>query len=799
MGLSVQKLYGELLRVIGIALFTCTFSSAAFAQETRSLAADKAIADTRRDAINKLDPLLTKYCGESCQVIQIDVQVQEIMPEAEDLGFNQTEGSSLSSKFEVERVTAQLQIDDRVTEQNRERLATILGNNLRGFGTHIEIQWHPVTLPQIGRSSAAEEELKQSLEKRVRKAVEDVIDIYCPTTCNLSNLESTGSLISPDQAAGLGNKDLVRSPTGREILRIDNVEVELSIDSKLPESERTQIANLIRTKLRFINPVTVNIHAVDFPESAQAKKAKENAEADDPYGLEKLRRTLILFRDLAGTKEIVTNSSTTTNSNSNSASTSKEHLATNSSTTSAQNSTSESNSNSKSSEATTDNKSISQNGSTDLQQYAIYGGAFLLLFGFIAFILMRFGSAKRDAESMIHAMQMASPIPQPGRTDGNGDSSGGIRTSSNEGSNTGKMGLKLKVEELRQELMQIFIEAPKVAKETFGRILLEDGVETTSHYLHLFGQVVVFELLDDPNMSRDLFELSEFYHKSNHIFTLEEELELLNTLKNKVTANEIRVLTRKTSDKFEFLARLDSNQIFNLIRDESGQVQSIVLTQLDNKRRRAIFELYQGAPKMQLMRELCRADAIPKEFLHNVAAALQKKVRTRPEFDTEQLRSSEILLDLLEKSPIQEQRELMADLESINPESARAIKVKLVTLEMLPYLKSGHLLEIVLGLERIELVRFLSGTREHIRDLLLSNAPAELAESWQEDLSQVAGVDEQNYRLVELKMLGRIRHLANSGAINILEMNEIMFQKSEKRKSDESASKGGISRDRLIA
>jgi hypothetical protein len=99
---------------------------------------------------------------------------------------------------------------------------------------------------------------------------------------------------------------LVRSQTAREILRIDGVEVEVSIDSKLPEGERTQIANLIHTKLRLVNAVNLQIHKIDFPESAQTKKEKQNAEADDFYDSEKLRHTLILFRDLAGTKEIVT-------------------------------------------------------------------------------------------------------------------------------------------------------------------------------------------------------------------------------------------------------------------------------------------------------------------------------------------------------------------------------------------------------------------------------------------------------------------------------------------------------------
>jgi flagellar motor switch protein FliG len=201
----------------------------------------------------------------------------------------------------------------------------------------------------------------------------------------------------------------------------------------------------------------------------------------------------------------------------------------------------------------------------------------------------------------------------------------------------------------------------------------------------------------------------------------------------------------------------------------------VVLTQLDLGRRRVVFDMYEGEAKVNLMRELCRADAIPKEFLSNVAKALHKKVLNRSDFDTEQLRSSDIILDLLEKSSLQAQRELMADLVKTNPEAARAIKLKLVTVEMLPYIKDGHLLEIVMGLEREDLLSFLVGAPDHVRDLLLAKAPSELSQSWIEDIEQLSGVEEARYRLAEMRILGRVRNLANSGAIRLVDLNERIF------------------------
>ena len=66
-------------------------------------------------------------------------------------------------------------------------------------------------------------------------------------------------------------------------------------------------------------------------------------------------------------------------------------------------------------------------------------------------------------------------------------------------------------------------------------------------------------------------------------FTDKEIYELLLKLKTRVTASEIRVLARKSSEEFEFLSKLAANKIYQLIRDEKIQVQGIVMTQLDKK------------------------------------------------------------------------------------------------------------------------------------------------------------------------------------------------------------------------
>lgn len=686
--------------------------------------------DTAQQVKGRLNTLLGRYCGEACQIIDVTVDIEETIGETEDLGFEAVAGEEDNFNLFVSRVGIDIQVDERVTVANRERLRQILSNHLRNLGYPTLIRFVPVTLPQIGQSANVAERLRQDLRARIERALQGIIERYCPETCLLGSVHVDGTLVSPDEAAGIPAAGQVIDPTGRSVLRIDSVDASVSIDQALPAADRLRVVDLMRARTRFATPVNLDINVFAFPESYATKQSRANAESADPFGLEKLRRMLEMFRDLAGTKEIITSNETRSET-----------------------------------DATQTKDSTASTEGQIGWLWALILGVFLLAAVAGGVFLMRYRQAASEAQMMMAAPMRAGdgePTPPDGQSEKAGDS-------------PQDMTLKLRIDSLRQELVQTFVDQPKVAKDTFGRMLQEDGVETTGKYVSLFGQLIVFELLGDPNLQRDLQALSEYYHKSDFTFDLREELELLQKLKTRVVASEIRVLTSKTTEQFDFLLKLDASQIHSLIVDESPQVQSIVLTQLDHNRRMGVFEMFQGQHKVDLMRELCRADAIPKEYLQNVAVALQKKVNVRPEFDTANIRSSDILLDLLEKATLPEQRRLMANLADTNAEASRAIKMKLITMEILPYLKDGHLLEIILGMDRDDLLTFLLGAEDHIRDLILNKAPEELAQSWIEDLEQMAAADEQAFQLVQLKIKAKIRSLANSGGINLLDINEMIF------------------------
>jgi len=734
--------------------------------------------DIVAEARVKVQSVLQKFCSEACELIDIDADAAQISGETEDLGFeNVTNPTDVGVK--ISRMVVDIQVDDRVGSTDQDRLGKLIVNALRGLGTVPSVRWSNVAFPQIGVSAEVEDRLKQGLQQRIQGSIQQIIDAYCPGECVLASVTVEGKLASPDEVRGVAERELVRERGGRGILRVQNVDIDLSVDDKVPEDTRAKITNLIRAKSRFVSPVNVNIVPVDFPETSSSSGQK------DPWGLDRLRQTLQIFRDLAGTKEIITSTTQNTSSTNSTSSNSKE--STTAERVEAKELKESTNLTSKeklSSSETALNSALSETSSSSDKsvgfenQTLIYVFAGLLIMLIAAGFYLRFAAASRDARVMMDTM----PGTQSTRASamGGSDSLYPGAVSPIVGVSGGAvsreaLSIKMRIEGVREELLKAFVDNPKVARDTFSRMLREDGIDQTARYVHLFGPMIIFDLMNDPSLQRDLNDLSEFYHKATFIFNDEQTLDLLNALKTKVTASEIRLLSRKRSEQFDFLQNLDAAQIFNLISDEKPHIQSIVLTQLDNLRRRNVFEIYTGESRVSLMRELCKSDAIPKEYLANVAKALHKKALSKTEFDTEQLRSSDIIIELLEKSKLIDQRRLMSDLVKTNPDAARFIKLKLVTVEMLPYIRDGHLLEIVMGLERQELLAFLVGSPEHIRDLLLTKAPSELAQTWLEDIEQSAGMEESRYRIAELRILGRIRNLANNGAIRLVDINDRIF------------------------
>lgn len=677
--------------------------------------------------------LLQKYCGQWCELLAVKTTTRSSLSNSLDLGFEELSEDDADASIALAGFDVTIQVDSRVLDKNRQRLSTIIRGQLEGIAP-AQVHFTSIEAPQIDMSASNSVVVQESLKQRVKGAVDAVFKEFCPDACILSYVAVKGSIVGESEASGLDQLRIYRSSPNSAPYRNDHVRVAIAIDAGLGVADRRRIVEILKSKTSFIRPLDFAVEAYHFPESFVERQRRERQSADDPHGLDKLRQMLTIFRDLAGTREIISKSSHTESSNFESAS-----------------------------KAT----SSTQESNVFTQHWQLWVFGILVLVLLVAVLFTRLAGLRKDANFMV------ANTPQPRNASGLSASSQELNTTLVDSKQDRSK--KLEVEALRDELRAALVDSSKLAHETFVGLVQDEGIEETAKYLHILGKVVVMELVDEPSMQRIVYELCEYYQRSKFSIALNEEADLLDTLRARMTATELRILAQKNSERFDFLNKLDPSQIYTLIREETPRLQGIVLTQLSPTHRRTIFNTFDGDARSELLRELSRSDAIPKEYLKNVAQALSRKVKNSPAFDTYNVRASDVLLDLMERSTLEEQRQLMYQLEENNPDTAQALKTKLITVETLAYVNSGHLLELVLGVDREDFLIFLAGTREHVRKLILSHSPSELTDSWLEDLETTFGVDEKRYLSVESSILNRVRSMVADGQINLIAVNESLF------------------------
>ena len=693
-------------------------------------------AELLRKAERQIRGSLEKYCRDACEFLQVEADIEDILQNLDDLGFEGMEGIEAPSlSFKTNKIWTRVQIDMRVDTKNRDRLTRILQGQLASLAPFSEVIWVDLAVPEIGKENTVKARVIKGLEERLSSIATDLFSKYCPETCILSNVKVTGETLTEEQTLNLSSTEFFFDRAENSWLKVNDAVVSMTMSESMDENEKKQIAALLQDQVSFLSNANVEARSVKFPETFASRRLRLEAESRDPYGLDRLKKTMTLFKELSEDREQITLPASVPSENPN------------------------------------------------LSKYIVAAVVLLVVAGLIILVVARYGAVQREAMMMRQSAENQ-------RLQYLGEASKHEEQDQKEEERSKRVEIdenlvwKLKADDLKDDIIEIITRNPKVARESFGRIIAEEGVEETSKYIHVLGNSVVFDLLKDPAHRRSLRDLSEYYQKSSFDFSPEEEARLLAGLKTKVLASELRVLTRSDLEAFEFLSQMDSPQIFTLINDEKSKIQSVVLAQLPSSKRRQVFELFKGESRISLMNELCDNGAITKDYLVNVARTLARKVAGRGGLDPETARASDIIQELLERVGIEEQRTLVRNLEVSNPDGARNIKMRLVTSYTLAYIKSGALLEIILDLEHEDLVVFLAGAPEDIAKLVIEQAPSELADALLEELESVAKVDDNNFRLVELKVLSKLRNMVSSGRVNLLEINEAMFSERRNLSSD---------------
>ncbi len=724
-----------------------------------------------------LEPLLDKYCHDECKLMSVNVTLDVSTPEGIAPGFDDLEVKK-GNELTPSSAKIKILIDDKVGPVSRSKLLDLIQQYLDtlDFPVKVDTQITHFPLPQGSEGKIAE--LREQVSKNFLNTTNEFLSKFCPNLCLLADFDLQTEVVNGEEAQYGASGEFIQD--GDTAIKIKTLSATLLMDQTLSPDEQANILEMLKLKTNSFKRVTLVGKSMKFPHPVPMAGVMPGVIAGS------LMDTNGSTGHMNG-KQILEQTSKTDNKTDK---TDKTENNTESNVKSQSNNTSESSNKTKSENVESNNKNEKyeriekiervENGDAvqaELQKFKIFGLIFacsvLALLIFIAMGSVR-NSRKPDHTNVHRMIQSLAEDPTATTPSHAKASESGFKN----GEISSHISKRYEIERLLEELSTIYAQQPRVAKQVFSRILTEEGVEVTAECIHLLGEGIVVEMLRDPSLQTDLTELMEYYTKNPIELQDNDKLDLLRKLHSRTVAGKLAVLGNRSSNLFDFLAEMDGLQISELVRTESLTVKSIVLTQCDTQKRAVVYAQMDPELRTQLLGELSRIDYLPRDYIFNVANALKRKRKENPKLNTEALPGSEVLISLLERTGQNLQKTIIKNLESTNPDSARTIKGKLVSVETLKYLRDGQLLEVILSLKHEELMHFLKGTSQDILKIILAKSPKELAIELEEELAQISPVSRESYHAVERKILNRMKTMSNEGQINLIETNERMFSES---------------------
>jgi len=713
-----------------------------------------------------LEPLIEKYCHDECKLMSVTATVDLVTPDELAPGFDDVDPRG-AAKLAPSSARIKMLMDEKIGPVSRTKMLELIQQYLDTMDYPVKIETQLAHFPQPLGAAGKIAERRDRVSKQFRASVDDLFRQFCPDHCMLADFELHTEQVNPEEAQYGAPGEFIEE--GGIAIRIKQISGTILTDEEMEATERTNVLEMARLKTNFFKNVDLQMKNLKFP-----RPGSMGAEGN---GLQTSRANRF-GRGLASSTSSEHKGDHKSESSHTSSSDSRNTFATNSQNTN----TSTNNESQQRQERFERIEKIERVESGDavqaeLQKFKVFGLIFSCsIISMLLFILMATlrpaRSGGQSAISRVVQQLTSDPVSTAApSTYKPGDGSGG--TGSEE--RAALLAKRYEVERLYEEMMTLFSEQPKVAKQVFSRVLAEEGVEVTAQYMQIFGETIVVDMLRDPSLQADVTELTEFYAKNPMDLKDDEKSDLLKKLYNRAIAGKLLVMGSRASSQFDFLADMDGTQILELIRNESLTVKAIVMTQSDTSKRQQIYTHLDEGTRMKLLTELSRIDYLPRDYIANVANALKRKRRENPRLNTEALPGSEVLLTLLERSGADMQKVVVKNLELSNPETARAIKSKLVSIDTLKHLRDGQLLEVVLSLRHDELLQFLKGASDSTKAAVMTKAPKELSSELEEELGVIDNVSREAYQNVERKILNRMKIMANEGLINLVETNERML------------------------
>lgn len=225
--------------------------------------------------------------------------------------------------------------------------------------------------------------------------------------------------------------------------------------------------------------------------------------------------------------------------------------------------------------------------------------------------------------------------------------------------------------------------------------------------------------------------------------------------------------TRAPIGSMQVIADMDARSIFNLLREESVQAVTFIVSHLTPEKAAQVLNLLRPEQRDVVIERLAALAPTPVEVAEKVVEVLNTKLGVKQTRALTQMGGITSVADLLNAMDKTVSRELLTNLEARNTELASSIRKKMFTFEDLLLLPGSAIQRIMREIDMRDLTLSLKKSSEALKKLLLGNISRRAAETVQEELAYMAGVKQRDIEAAQFRIIDAVRKLEAEGEIDL--------------------------------
>ena len=218
---------------------------------------------------------------------------------------------------------------------------------------------------------------------------------------------------------------------------------------------------------------------------------------------------------------------------------------------------------------------------------------------------------------------------------------------------------------------------------------------------------------------------------------------------------------------FDFLSKVDTKNLFNILQNERAQTIAIVLSHMESDKAADLLAELPDKKRIQVVRNIAKMDGASPEAIKIVEAQIRNRLDNILTSDNVRIGGIDYVADVMNHMDRSNEKFIFDEIGKRDAELAEDIRKRMLVFEDILGMDNRSIQRFIRDCDTRDLVYALKGANEEIRTCFFSNMSQRMAESVKSDLEITNNVRLRDVEEAQSRIVGIIRRLDEAGEIVI--------------------------------